>query len=161
MQETPQAVAVEEAAALLHTSADAIRKRLRRGTLDGVKGAGGVWSVYLPTAGQQATTGQDGHEPEQAIRRGRTSQTSHQAQDVAARLTAMEAENTILREALEEARQDRESWREQATQLTRLLDQQQQLALPTAMRDMPALPDPQGDKPGWWERFKAVMTYKF
>jgi hypothetical protein len=85
----------------------------------------------------------------------------------------LETETTLLREQLafsqsEAARWQEESahWRGHAEQITRLLDQQQQLALPDRMKDLPALPEEEIDAPaqpdparrrglaGWWEKLQ-------
>ncbi len=71
-----------------------------------------------------------------------------------------------MREALAEARKDRDAWHDQAQQAQAATDRalqaltnQQTLAIPGAMREMPALTD-RGDKGNWWDRMKAALTRK-
>jgi len=85
--------------------------------------------------------------------------------DLLARLAALEAENAALRDSLADARSDRDDWkaqaqtanaameREQATAQAALqaLTNQQSLALPGALRDMPALESRAENSPRpWW-----------
>ncbi len=127
VDKTQQAYSVEQAATLLAVTPDAIRKRIKRGTLHGVKDAGGAWQVLLdgeqsaPDKTQDGTRRKTGQDP--------PPDTRHQQDGMAARVAALEAENTLQRELIEQARQEATRWQQQADNLTLLLSQQQQLAL--------------------------------
>lgn len=173
-------VSVDEAARLLGVTPEAIRKRIGRGTLAAVKGAGGRWYVSLPVATPDADrtpaqdTGQDAGQDRtgQPDAHGTPEPDAHRATppllpgtlaDLAARLAASEADNTALRDQVRELQHraaelsaDRDAWRDQAQAVTQALQQQQALALPDRMRAMPAIEA----QPGVWQRVKAFLTRK-
>lgn len=157
--DTQHAYTVEDAAALLGTSPDAIRKRLRRGSLQGEKGQGGAWVVYLQQDTEQATQDKPRRETARAIRRDGTSQTSHEkgAQAWEEEKAALLQKVATLTEALDDARRERDDWKAQAQQALQALTNQQALSLPGAMKDMPALGH-EGGKGTWWGRLRDAMT---
>lgn len=161
--QTQHSVTVREASAALGISETAILKRIKRGTLPAEKDQAGQWRVSLPAG--HVVPDSTGQVPDQAD--GGTGQApSSLPADTLARLAALEAENAAMREALAEARKDRDAWHDQAQQAQAATDRalqaltnQQTLAIPGAMREMPALTD-RGDKGNWWDRMKAALTRK-
>jgi len=147
----PVTVPAEEAAARLGITVDAVRKRIARGRLTGHK-AGGRWYVTF-----DGTTGQDRGRTTRQTGQDTTGQPDTPPAAVAARLTALEAENAALRAQLTDALQDRDAWREQAQAVTTALQQQQALALPDRMKDMPAAIEA---RPSVWQRLGAFLMRK-
>ncbi len=130
------AVTVEEAAILLSTSPEAIRKRIYRGTLSASKD-GGRWMVYLKEDGTPAErkedagrpTGQDttpdGEDTGRHTGRGRVPSVD----DLRLRVAVLEERVRSLETALEAERAERERWYHAYQEQTRLLDQEQKVSI--------------------------------
>lgn len=118
---TPQAdtparkpLTITQAAAALHTSADAVRKRLRRGSLDGSKAADGTWLVFLPE--------QPKGKPKDVPRAEKSNRPVHHKQELLAKIATLE-------KLLDQLTSERDTMRASLATALRLVDQQQQLSL--------------------------------
>ena len=88
MSSTKRTVSPNEAAAILGISKDAVRKRIKRGTLDAFKDSSGRWQINL--SDDDRTDGQDKS----------TDKTDDKA-DMSGRVQALQDEITFLRKELE------------------------------------------------------------
>jgi hypothetical protein len=162
---TDQTITVPEAADLLGISPDAVLKRIRRGLLVATKDPRRQWQVHLPISPDNRTDSQPDRQTEPAGQTDnrtstRTAPEKHHAPHPSPSLAALHAENALLKEQLVDAqaeaarwRHESEDWKAQVVTALRLVDQQQQLSLPAAMREMPpALPE---KKPGFFARLFA------
>jgi len=155
-----QGVTVRAAAAALGVSEAAILKRIRRKTLPAEKDQGGQWRVILPSDSIPDGTGQrTGHVPDapdilpdsvpdkpDAVPDADQHAPLPLPAAIVARMAALEAENTLLREQLSR-------WQQEAETLSRLLDQQQRLSLADRAKDTPALVDASDQAPAGKRRF--------
>jgi uncharacterized tellurite resistance protein B-like protein len=80
--------------------------------------------------------------------------------EITRRLAALETENTLQRETIDQARADSDQWREEAARwqqqaetMGRLLDQQQRLSLADKTKEAPALGDGNQAEPSKPRRF--------
>ena len=155
----PVTVPAEEAAARLGITVDAVRKRIARGRLTGHKAAGRWYVTFDGDTGPDSnrTTGQDKTRTRRQTGQDRTGQPDTPPADVAARLAALEADNAALRGQLADLQQDRDAWREQAQAVTTALQQQQALAVPDRMKDMPPAIEARSSV---WQRLGAFLTRK-
>lgn len=149
--QTQQTYTVRQAAAHFGVSDDAILKRIKRGSLAAVKDDSGQWCITLPDATDRhsADMSPTGQAASGAVSGG---ETAHEVEIRLLReqLAAVEGERDFLRERLEASQQGE-------ADLRRLIDQQQQLALPAAVQSMPALID-QADQPRkWWQVFRRKV----
>lgn len=165
-----KAVSMNQAATILNTTTDAIRKRLKRGTLQGLKNEAGHWVVYLQADGP---SGQDGD-------KGGSGRTAHLAIEVEpscngapvacpgcmqlmierAALTAQLEAQAVQIKALQA---DREAWQaqaskahEQAQAVLQTWNNQQSLALPSAVKEMGRLTDGAPGL-GLWARLRNAI----
>ena len=171
-QTTDRRVTVQEAATLLGLSEDAVRSRLKRGTLRKEKGADGTVFVVLgggengdrPTAnGDRSMTGQQTDQPDPSLMR--------------AHLDSLREQVDYLREQLDREREARtEERRRQDTIIAQLTQANASLArrvpeleAPRATKDghettaggaevAPPRPATEGgqegsERPSWWRRF--------
>ena len=135
---TPRALTVQTAAALFGVSESAILKRIGRGKLAADKDQAGHWRVYLPDT-------PDGSGPD--IPQDRTGHQTDPGQPLSGDVAALRARIGGLQALLDQVAGERDTLREQVQQLTRLLDQQQQLTLASTR----ALPSPaQAARRSWW-----------
>lgn len=120
-QQTTQTVTVDQAAALLKTTTAAIRKRIKRGSLEAIKDADGRWQVELPVDILQ----DDGLDAGRTGTGRGTVQTEDTGLDAeqALRLTQLEVENGYLKRELADRTVDRDRWQQQADRWQQQADQ--------------------------------------
>jgi hypothetical protein len=165
-----EAVTVAQAAAIIGVSQDAIRKRVKRGSLEFMHDEQGRVLVYLPSLQGQDT------QDRQKQATHKTQQTVQDKQDKAPALircqqciqlmverAALTAQNEALKAQIIAIQADREAWQEQASKAheqaqgaLQALNNQQSLALPGAVKEMGKLTD--GTTPrGLWARLRDVI----
>lgn len=153
--QTQQQITVRAAAAALGVSETAVLKRIKRGTLPAIKDPGGRWLVTMaagsvPDTGTGQVPDTDGQSTGQVPDMSGTP-TDQAPAALLVKIATLEAENTALKAALEDARRNGDAWQDQAQQALQALTNQQALALPGAQRTMQALDDGSG-RPGLWAR---------
>lgn len=165
-----KAVSMNQAATILNTTTDAIRKRLKRGTLQGVKNEAGHWVVYLQadaTSDQDCAKGESGRTANPAIEVEPSGNGAPVACPRCMQLMIERAALTAQIEAqvvqIKALQADREAWQaqagkafEQAQTVLQTWNNQQSLALPGAVKEMGKLTA--GVEPrGLWARIRDAI----
>lgn len=151
-------VSISQAAAILCTTQEAIRKRIKRGLLRAEKGEGGRWLVYIEADTADETSGHveiSGHkEVDTAIKPPACAQCFQLMIERA----ALTAQNEALTAQIVALQADREAWQAQAQHTIQALTNQQALALPGAMSDMGKLPSSTTPR-GLWARLRDAIKH--
>jgi hypothetical protein len=133
---TKNTVTVEEAAILLSTSPEAIRKRIYRGTITAKKDDG-RWMVFLKDDGTPASkeddtgrpTGQDAAQDAKDAGRHAVRGRGPSIDDLRLRVAVLEERIHGLEISLAAEKAERERWYQAYQEQTRLLDQEQRISI--------------------------------
>ncbi len=141
-------VPIGEAAKHYGVTSQAIRKRIKRGTIDAIKGEDGTWTVYLPTV---SSVGDTDHA------NGRDAAYTASLDSLNRLVAQLESENQYLRSELSRVGdQHAESERRRDILLSRFADTLEALPHTTtsSSRQQPTdVSEPsQPPKRSWWER---------
>ena len=156
-------VSLSQAAAILGTTQEAIRKRIKRGILRAEKGEGGRWLVYMEadTAHNiSGHSGESGHmEADTAIKPPSCAQCSQLMIERAALSATLEAKTeqiNAMQEQIINLQRERDNWQLQAlTTIQAITSSNSPLTLPGAVGQIPERAE--GEGVGLWARLKGFM----
>ena len=165
-----KAVSMNQAAAMLNTTSDAIRKRLKRGTLQGAKNEAGHWVIYLQAdtpPGQSADEDKSGRSvsPDTEGKPSGSgapvacpgcSQLMIERAALSATLEAKTEQINALQEQIINLQRERDNWQLQAlTTIQAITSSNSPLTLPGAVGQIPERAE--GEGVGLWARLKGFM----
>lgn len=158
-------VSLSQAAALLGTTQEAIRKRIKRGLLRAEKGEGGRWLVYMEAdtaphiSGHVGITGHmEADILDTTSKPPSTPPACAQCFQLMIERAALTAQNEALTAQIIALQADREAWQAQAQAVLQTWNNQQSLSLPGAVKEMGKLTD--GTTPrGLWARLRDAIKH--